>query len=243
MNPSTLAAAALATLALASGAMAASTASMAFTGTAKGANTRILFGSQTINAFTGQLKHTISNATGLYSTLNGERRTFCIDLAQHVSSNTNTYDIVDIAAETAGISATYASVRASAIASIYNTYGNQAIGTSNTTTNDFAAAFQIAVWELAYDYTGVASSINLAAGITRFQSTNGAALSNGILSAFNTIISSVGSAQVLPGLVALRSASYQDQLVYVPGTLIPSAGSATMAALGGLLMARRRRRA
>lgn len=243
MNRSTLATASLATLALASAALAAPTAQMAFTGTAKGSNVKILFGSQSFNAFSGQLQHTISNATGLYSSINGARRTFCIDLSQHVSSNTNTYDIVDITTETAGLSSTYASVRGSALSSIYNTYGAQAIGTTSSTTNDFAAAFQLAVWELAYDYTGVGSSINLAAGTARFQTTGGAALSGGILSAFNTIMGSVGSAQVLPGLVALRSGSYQDQLVYVPGTLIPSAGSATMAALGGLLIARRRRRA
>ncbi|MFN0012044.1 MAG: Cys-Gln thioester bond-forming surface protein [Phycisphaerales bacterium] len=242
MNRSTILASVFgSSFALAGAAFAAPTAEMAFTGAGKGSNVKIVFNGNSFNAFSGQLKHTISGATGLNSVINGDRRTFCIDLSQHVNKNTNTYEIVDIVAEVSGISPAFAGVRGAAISGIYNTFGSAAIGSTNATSNDFAAAFQLAVWELAYDFTGVASSINLAAGVASFKKTDGSALSGGILTQFNNIISAVGNGPVAAGLVALRSGNYQDQLVYVPGTLIPSAGSAAMAALGGLLIARRRR--
>ncbi len=242
MNRSTILASVFgSSFALAGVALAGPTAQMAFTGTGKGSNVKIIFNGNSFNAFSGQLQHTISGAAGLNSVINGDRRTFCIDLSQHVSRNTNTYEIVDIVAEVGGISPAFAGVRGAAISGIYNTYGTTAIGGTRSTSNDFAAAFQMAVWELAYDFTGVASSISLTGGVARFKKTDGTALSSGILTQFNTIISAIGNGPIAAGLVALRSGNYQDQLVYVPGTLIPSAGSAAMAALGGLMIARRRR--
>ncbi len=236
--------AALPALALTSAALASPappTADMAYTGKGKGSSVKIIFDGKAFNAFSGQLKHTVSNAASPSTAINGPRLTYCVDLSQHVESAVKPYQIVDIVARMADISTTHAATRGSAIAGLYNTFGSTAIGTTSATSNDFATAFQLAVWEIAYDFTGVASSINLTAGTASFKKTDGSALSSGVVNQFNTIIAAINNGPIAAGLVALRSTSYQDQLVYVPGTLIPSAGSAAMAALGGLLIARRRR--
>lgn len=234
-NTTAAATALLGALALASSAMA-DTVDLRFTGTGKGVQVKIRIDNDWTNVFAGQLKHNFSNGTGpTGSLLTGDIITFCADITQHVSSTTKTYTITGV--ESLSDSNPMGLAKAAAIAGLYN-YANGA-QVLNSASNDFAAAFQIAIWEILTDFSAEdgLSSLSITAGDFRVKQTSGDPLSSGILTHLNALFAHIGDgAPEGISMIGLRSSSAQDQITY-----IPSAGTATLGALGLACIGRRRR--
>lgn len=239
MNTRILAVAAIVTTAVA-GIASADTVNMAFQGTGSGSNVRVtFFGNSPTNVFAGQLRHNITSATGQATSLLGERRTFCADFEQFVSSSSSVFTVV--APADLLVRGTPMGVdRANALSNIYSAFGNAAI--DSAASNTLGSAFQVAVWEILYDYNANVglSSINLTSGNIKFTKTDGSALSSSFVNQFNAIIAGIGSGNFAGGLLGLQSSARQDQLVF-GSNLIPTPGAAAVAGLGALAMLRRRR--
>ncbi|MCC6428062.1 MAG: Cys-Gln thioester bond-forming surface protein [Phycisphaerales bacterium] len=240
MKTCTITAVALVAAFAASNASAA-TVDVKFTGTGKGSNVRMYVNNGSgQNVFAGQLKHTLSNAQSPYETANGNKITFCTDLTQYVSSNTSQYEFAPISAMPD--SAPMGADKAAAIQKIYN--GANGLQLTSSVSNEFAAAFQLAVWEIVTDYNpnvGTAS-MNLGSGNFKAKKTNGNSLTGGIVTAFNTIMGYINQGYNEDvKLVGITSDRKQDQLV--EGTcFVPAPGAAALAAMGlGLVTLRRRK--
>lgn len=223
---------------VAAGAASADTVDLKFVGTGQGKNVSVNGGSGWFHVFAGQLMHSFKNGTGAGAEFNGQTHvTYCNDLHQYVTSNTKTYTLVDIKDMPAG--APMGLAKAQAIKDIY-AYADGAQVSAGADAN-FAAAFQIAVWEIVKDYdAGVGNaSLNVNAGQFRARSTGGGSLASGITMALNNLFAAVGSNANFSAIVGLASNKYQDQMVLrqIP---LPSAGAMGLAGLA-LIAARRRR--
>jgi len=219
----------------------ADTLDMKFTGTARGTNVKITQDTQTNNVFAGQLKHTIQNALGIYSPLNGEQITFCSDVYQSVTSTYKAFDIVGLSVIPNGVP--MGSAKADAIWNMYQAQGSSAL--ASTASNELAAAFQIAVWEIVSDFdAGVGlSSLNVNGGAFKAKKTNGDALNGALATNLASLFSiAVGGFQAEPSLslIGLRHSTAQDQIVAYRGA-IPAPGAGMLAGLGLLCMGRRNR--
>ena len=216
------------------------TVDMKFTGTGPGQAVKVTYGSSARDLFVGQLKHTISAGTGWAASLVGDQRTYCADLDQYVSGNTSAFTVQPVAVRASQIDGSRAAGITSALSAVYTAFGSSAaLGTAS---NDLAAAFQIAVWEICYDYNAAVgpSSISLTSGVVRFAQTNGSPLAAGVVNQFNAIVATLGNESGGPGLYALMSPANQDQLIYVSG-LVPTPGTAGLLGLGCLASFSRRR--
>ncbi len=220
----------------------ADTLDMKYTGTGKGTNVKITQDTNTFNVFAGQLKHTIQNAGGVYSPLNGNQITFCSDVYQSVSSSFKVYDIVGL--NMIPNSVPMGNAKAEAIWNMYQAQGSSAF--ASTAANELAAAFQIAVWEIVSDFdsgTGLAS-LDVNSGAFKAKKTNGDALSGALATNLASLFSvAVGGFQAEPSLslIGLRSSTSQDQIVAYHGA-IPAPGAGALAGLGLLCMGRRNRK-
>lgn len=226
--------------AVASFATAASTVDVKYLGKGAGQSVKMTFNGNTKTVFAGQLKHQLSNAGAGYSWLNGTHLTYCTDLAQYVTSSTKNYTIEQI--ENMPGASPMGQAKADAIRALFAVAnGDQS---SSTATADYATAFQLAVWEIVTDFSGSSFAMNAASFTTgnfKAKKTNNNALSSTIVNTASNLYNSAvlflqnngSSSQVL----GIASGSYQDQLVQVPAP-----GCAALAGIGGILVARRRRR-
>lgn len=209
-----------------------------FLGTAKGTSVKTTFFGNTRDLFAGQLNHRISNGTGLAAALNGDHVTFCSDFYQSVTSSNKQYEVVSV--DLIPSSAPMGAAKAQALRNIYTTAGVNA--SDSAASNELAAAFQIAIWEIVTDFDGTASSLDLTAGSFKAKKTNGNAFSGSLASALTTIFTAATQAQPnQPNMIGLRSSAAQDQLL--AGFVIPTPGTATLALTGVAFAAGRRRRA
>jgi hypothetical protein len=234
MKTSTLVAA-VAAFAAASSAQAGF-ANLQYLGTGKGRNVQYVWNeTQTQNVFSGQLRHRLTNTAGPLVVVNGEYRTYCTDLFQTVTSTARSYEQVSIAAiPFSPIAATMGNSKAAGLRSLYAMSGAGAI--ASTASDDLAAAFQLMVWEVVYDFDGTSASLSTTAGNLKARQTNGSALTTGVQTAFNNLRASVLANADTPWLFGFASGSNQDQLVFVP-----TPGSMALLGAAGMMIARRRR--
>ncbi|MBS0198111.1 MAG: Cys-Gln thioester bond-forming surface protein [Planctomycetes bacterium] len=238
MNMRFIAAAALAFVGSMTVAANADLVDMRFVGQGHGRNVRVSTPSGTFSSFAGQLRHTFSNGTGLGAQLSGEKLTYCTDLLQHVSSNTQHYSVVSLASAPLGES--MGADKAAAVASLYD-YA-MGVQLTSATSDDLACAFQLAVWEVVADFNWSLgpSSLSISSGNFRATQTNGNALSSNISNLLGQFFANTGNSSFTgSGLAAISSGTYQDQIVTVS---VPAPGATALAGLGLGLIAKRRRR-
>jgi hypothetical protein len=228
--------AALAALAVAAAANA-DTVKLKYVGSGEGRSVRTVIGGNGMNVFAGQLNHQFSQGTGVAAGLTGTLITFCTDLTEYVSSGGSTYTVAPISSlpQTNGWPAMGA-VRAQGVYNIYAAAAGQQYGSSD----DFAAAFQVALWELVYDFDGTAGSLNLAAGNLKVTKTDGSNLSSGVMTNVNALFAAAfGAPVVQAGLMGLTNDGCQDQIVQV--VPLPAAAWIGLAGLAVAFRAGRRR--
>ncbi len=210
---------------------------VAFTGTGKGQNVKIVSPGHNGNVFAGQLNFALSNSTA-GDFLNGNWIGFCTDLYQTVSAGTNQYEVLPISALPMG--APMGAAKAAAIQSIYSFAAGAQL--SSGTTNAFAAAFQLAIWEIVTDYTGVGPSLglNITSGLFSATKTDGDPLSATIMGHLASLFGAIGTSGDA-NLIGIGSSNRQDQILEI-SNVIPGPGALATAAIGVLLSGARRRR-
>lgn len=195
------------------------------------------------NVHAGELKFNVTARSGTSGPPLGTLRTFCVDVYQFVSSP-GVYDVS--ALEDAPIgggapSGGMGTAKADALRSMYS----YAIGTGKDfSNNDFAAAFQLAIWEIVADF-GSTTGLDVASGQGDFYLSSTSGFTSGISSALSDLFAAVnGSYTINPNIKvgALTGSGLQDQMYFV---VVPLPGSASLAAAGllGLGVVVRRRRA
>ncbi|MCA9290091.1 MAG: hypothetical protein KDA25_03120 [Phycisphaerales bacterium] len=231
----TIVAAALSSLAVGSATLA-DTVDVNFVGVGLGRNVRIDLNSSAKNVFAGQLVHNFANGTGDCASLAGNVTTFCTELTQYVNGGVNEFDCVQV--EDAPNTNPMGTIRANAIGDLYAYAAGAQFASASTNANkDLAAAFQIAVWEIANDYDGTSGSLDLSSGTLKVTNTSGGALSAGISTQLSNLFSAVGLNAGFAGLRAVSNSSYQDQLVLIP---LPAPVLIGLAGLGAVVIRRRR---
>ncbi len=208
-----------------------------FKETGAGSNVKIQYGSTSQNVFSGQLLHEFSNGTGIMADIQGDFFTYCTDITQYVNRNGTRYEVTPLTQIPNAPGVTPMSFeQAQAIRNLFAGADGAQFGES--VSNDLAAAFQLMVWEIVWDFGPGESPVDLdlSTGSFRASKTNGSSLSSGVLSQFSTLRTYVGQVSGVGGLVGLSSGSAQDQLFVVPGP-----GSGVLAGMGLLLATRRRR--
>lgn len=204
-----------------------------YTGTAKGTNVKIDLDGSDQNVFAGEIVHSARNGTGLGTWFNGMTlNTFCTEIEQHVSGSWKQFTISNpglvtpsnpVAAKTQALADMFALLQTRRTTSAFD--------------NNMAAAFQIAVWEIVYDFTADAgrSGLSLTTGRFEARNTNGNALSSGIATKVSEFWDAIGGGARTQDVFGFHNSTSQDQIVPTPGGMV-------LAGLGLAVMGRRRRK-
>ncbi len=219
----------------------ADTVDLRFAGTGAGRTVTVEHNGNSKRVFAGQLLHEFSNGTGVGTQLSGQMFTFCSEITQYVTSSSQEYRVTppeDISTPAMGAD------RANALRNLYTFAAGQEAEAGLDA--NFSAAFQLAVWEIVYDFntTEGASSMNIDDGM--FEATNisdnstiEAAIRAHLATFFNAAMVEGGNNRVLYGL---WNGSKQDQLIGMPN-MVPLPGAGLMGLAGLSVIASRRRRA
>lgn len=206
---------------------------MKYLGTGQGRNVKIALDGQARNVFAGEIRHAARNGTGLGAWFEGMTlSTFCTEIEQNTSGSWKQFTITNpglvtpanpVAAKTQALADMFAMLRT-----------QRGLGAFNS---DMAAAFQLAVWEIVYDYDAEAgrSSLDITAGRFDARQTNGNALSTAITSRINGFWDAIGSGARTLDIFGFHNSSAQDQIV-------PTPGGVALAGLGLTMMGLRRRK-
>ena len=205
-------------------------------------------GTISANVNAGALKHKAQNDSELFA---GQMlRTFCIDIAQNVVGQIRTYNVVSVASapEPEAPTGAIGTIRAGYLQSLYANAMQAGLidhrgSATDAMTNQQAAAFQLVVWELAFEDAGVLSA---AVGLGNYKDllkVDAFKVTNSInATVFNLtegFFEWAFSGDKLGGLRAMVSPTAQDQLVIIPDPLPTGAGLA-LAGLAGVAIRRRR---
>jgi hypothetical protein len=237
-------------IALAAGASGA-TVKAKYTGLAQNSGTYHIAlqhnsGTLTAHVGAGALKHHVQNDSQTFA--GALLRTFCVDLAQNVVGQVRTYNIQSVASapEPDAPTGNVGTVRAGFLQSLY--YNAMQAGlidnrgsATDAMTNQQASAFQLVIWELAFEDAGVLSAAvgggsyaSLLAN-DNFEVTS--SISAGVASNLNTFFGWAFNGDTLGGLRAMTSQTAQDQLIIIP---LPTTGGLALAGLAGVAIRRRR---
>ncbi len=205
---------------------------VACTGTGVGRSVSVKVGNVKYNnSFAGQIKLQLSNSVG--APLNGSWTSFCAERTQHIYVNgpVKHYKVLGVS-ELPVPGPEMGSLRADAIARMYAFADGAQYGSNS----DLAAAFQLGIWEISNDYTGVTSSLNLSGG--NFKGLNLSAAITGNLNALLAAASNTDGA--MAHLAGLGNVTRQDQLIELPAG-VPAPGALALVGCAGLFGGRRRR--
>ena len=194
----------------------------------------------TSTAGAGSLRHQFQNLPG--NLFAGQTlRTFCLDIAQLVDTSGNflKYNITSVAnAPDQDLPAGHVigSARASLLESLYANarqaglidHRGSGIGFVD---GQHAAAFQLVIWELAFEKEGDHGNI----GDGEFKVTN--AINAGVSQHFDTFFGWANAGDSLSGLRAMTFAGAQDQIIIIP---LPTGGALALAGLTAIAIRRRR---
>lgn len=192
-------------------------------------------GSQIGGVFTfpvGQFVYNFRNGVGEGSQLQGDTITFCTDLAQDVFPGYSLYNVEPLS-NTPNPGLGMGPAKAQAIADVWAAAAGQQYLSAQ-----FAAAMQMMVWEIVYDYDGTVGSLDAATGNVQYvvNQTSQAYFAS-TLAVFNTLKGGVGGGGDLSVLRAVTNGQNQDQLVIIPAP----AGAITLVGFAALVVARRKR--
>lgn len=203
-------------------------------------------GTSNYNVRAGSLIHQVQASSETFA--GQSLRTFCIDLAQTVNGSVNTYTIkkVDAAPDPDAPTGNVGEIRAGFLQSLYaNAIDAGLLDRRGSWIGDDdkqASAFQLVVWELAFEDAGILDTAR--GGVMPINSLltqdNFKVTSN-----LNTVASSdieqffqwAFEGRTLAGLRAMTSMTAQDQLIVVP---LPTGGALALAGLAGVAIRRRR---
>jgi hypothetical protein len=164
------------------------------------------------------------NAGGFSTSVNGgpSFTSYCVDLYQTIAFNTTYHDYVFVGSHNFTNSDAYAD-----LGRLYAT-----AGVVNNSVRE--AAFQIAVWEIAYE---IAPLYDLSSGSAIF--TDGTAATSGALTLASTWLGLLGNNGAGPGIGVIESYGHQD-IIYAP---VPEPATVMLMAMGlfGLLTVASRR--
>jgi hypothetical protein len=227
----------------AAGTASADTVNLSYAGTGNGRMLHIWLGAQERDTFAGRLLHDATGGTGSLAGLPATAVTFCVDLLQNQATSPSAYTLSSVATLSGNAGRTnlgYAKQQA-----IYDIYA-AAAGRQFTLGLDYATAFQVALWEIVYDYNPSAPGYGLSnsGGTFRAAMAGQTALSPSIADKVSFLLGSVGLNAAAPtGLKGLRSAGFQDQLFDFGATVpLPRGIWIGLATLSGIGLTRRCRR-
>lgn len=203
-------------------------------------------GTISANVNAGALKHQVQGDSELFA---GQMlRTFCIDIAQNVVGQVKTYDVVSVASapEPDAPTGAIGTIRAGYLQSLYANAIEAGLidrrgSATDAMTNQQAAAFQLVVWELAFEDAGILSA---AVGLGNYKDLLKVDAFK-VTNSFNATVFNMTenffewafAGDTLGGLRAMVSGTAQDQLVIIP---LPTGGALALAGLAGVAIRRRR---
>jgi hypothetical protein len=173
----------------------------------------------------GYYKHDVTAATGSGVYVPDPLMGFCIDLLEGPSYGGATYDVVPLteAPTPTLIGTPITAAKAGLLEELWGRYY------STSMTGQQAAEFQLAVWEIVFETSGV---YNIATGSLR---------SNDYNAGTNLLLNSLDGTGPMANLVALTHPQYQDMLTSIP---VPAPGALWLGSLGtaviGWLRSRKR---
>lgn len=206
------------------GTASADTVNLKYLGTGAGTSVSITGPGPHSSVFAGQLRHE----------MDGQKvTTFCVEVAQLVGNgSTYTYDKVD-ASQVPGLPGAMGNNRKEAVRVLYDVAGGAQFGSNNT----LAAAFQVALWELVFDFqAGDSTSIDLDDGA--FKLNSGGSVKTTASGWLGQIMANYGSGQT--ALAGLHHDHKQDQVVVVPLPAPVAMGLAGLIGVAGLRRLRTR---
>jgi hypothetical protein len=208
---------------------------MHFSGTGLGHNVRLGLGDRSVIAFAGQLHHEVTGATGRGEGLLGSQITFCTDVYQEVAALSLAYELGSLT--DVPNSRPMSAPVALAVEELFTFAAGRQLDPGGSP--DFAAAFQLALWEIVSDFDPGAgrSSLSLDAGWFGASRANRTPLAGSIASHVDDFFGAIGSGRRSVDLITMRSSSAQDQIAVIPGA--PTLG--VLAAPFALGVLRRRR--
>lgn len=182
------------------GVASADTVDLKYLGTGAGKSVSISGPGPHSSVFAGQLRHEMDGQ---------DVTTFCVEVAQLVGGGSAyTYDVVDLSAAP-GQPGPMGNDRKEAVRVLYDLAGGAQFGANNT----LAAAFQVALWELVFDFeVGDSASIDLQDGA--FKLNSGGTVESSANAWLGQIMANYGSGST--ALAGLHHDHKQDQVVVVP---------------------------
>lgn len=220
----------------ATAAASADTVSLQLTGQGPGRNVTTVVGGSSSTSFAGAWNCTLSGGTGSAAGVSGTYPIFAAGIGPAPTSRRSTWTFAALNTVPDSGDPTLNAGRTQAIHNLFaSPLAQQAAIDAQS-----AAAFQMAIWEVAYDYIpGQAASLDLSAGNLRILGSDGSALDSGMVARVSEALSTIGDGLgPQPGLTQLTNIGGSELLVVVAP--IPPAAATGLAGIALAWAARRR---